>query len=89
MPEIQWWARLLVAAPWVLLLIWWLSQRCEHKWELVDKTQLPSRLEEIHRQGWNLAPMPVNFLIEAAQVKVLLVIRCDKCGAAKIVRERS
>ena len=59
---------------------------CKHKWELVDKTQLPSKIE-ILKVNWNPNRMEMDELLKVSRVKVLIVIRCSGCGAAKVFRE--
>jgi hypothetical protein len=59
---------------------------CKHKWELVDKTQLPSKIE-IMKANWNPSKMTMPELLDVARVKILIVIRCSGCGAAKVIRE--
>lgn len=59
--------------------------RCKHAWELVDKTQLPSRLEEMSK-FWKPTTMETYRVVEAAEVRATLVIRCPKCGHCKIIR---
>lgn len=59
--------------------------RCKHAWELVDKTQLPSRLEVMH-QFWKPTTMETYRVVEAAEVRATLVVRCPKCGHCKIIR---
>lgn len=61
--------------------------RCVHAWEFVDKTELISKLEEAKKNGIN-----VNYILdwriqEMSKKKVVIVIRCPKCGAAKVFRE--
>lgn len=59
--------------------------RCKHAWELVDKTQLPSKLEEM-RKFWPPQTMSHGDLMTGAKVCATLVIRCPRCGACKIIR---
>jgi hypothetical protein len=59
--------------------------RCKHAWELVDKTQLPSKLEEVCK-NWRPTTMMTDDLFNAATIKATLVVRCPKCGHCKIIR---
>ena len=63
----------------------WLFFRCKHAWELVDKTQLPSKLEEM-RKFWTPSQMQVEQVITASKVCATLVIRCPLCGNCKIIK---
>ena len=69
-----------------LIVLWRLFIRCQHKWELVDKTVLPSKIE-ILKNNWNPNNMSMNELLKVSKVNVLIVIRCSGCGAAKVIRE--
>lgn len=69
----------------VALLFLWRFCRCVHPWEFVDKTELPSRLEEMVKAGES--PMWSDDLMRASKRWVIIVIRCPKCGAAKVMRE--
>lgn len=70
----------------ILLAMLWFFCRCVHAWEFVDKTELPSRLKEM---GERLASQLVwdSDVMCAAKKWVIIVIRCPKCGAAKVFRE--
>lgn len=61
--------------------------RCKHKWELVDKTEIPSKLSEFRKQGWVPGWMDSEFYMGVSTIKVLLCIRCPECGAVKVIRE--
>jgi hypothetical protein len=58
---------------------------CKHAWELVDKTQLPSKLEEI-RKFWPPDKMQADVMERAAKVCATLVVRCPRCGRCKVIR---
>ena len=63
--------------------------RCKHHWEFVDKTEFAPPIETAKKNGvsttWDLS----SWQVEAMSKKtVVIVIRCDKCGASKILRER-
>ena len=59
--------------------------RCRHAWELVDKTQLPSRIEELCKH-WRPDRMSMDELLKVAKICATLVVRCPKCGHCKIIR---
>ena len=65
--------------------IWYFFLRCVHAWELVDKTQLPSKIEEIAKY-WKPNQMQISQLLEAAKVCATIVVRCPRCGGCKIIR---
>ena len=56
---------------------------CKHVWELVDKTELESRLETItkHIQNPEITPWE---RVNLSQRRLVLAMRCGKCGRAKI-----
>jgi len=66
-----------------VLMIWGVT-RCKHAWELVDKTQLPSKLE-MYSKYWKPTTLTGLELSEAAKINATLVIRCSKCGHCKII----
>jgi hypothetical protein len=70
----------------VALFVLYKLFHCKHAWELVDKTQLPSKLEEMSKQ-WKPTSMHEGKLSEMSRIKVLLCIKCPKCGAIKLIRE--
>lgn len=57
---------------------------CAHAWQLVDKTELPSRIE-VMCKNWKPANMYTSELMDASTVRATVVMRCDRCGAAKII----
>ncbi len=75
---------------WALLvgtgLLWRLiaGPRCAHAWQLVDKTELPSRIEVLCKH-WRPQQMFNSDIMEASTVRATIVMRCDRCGAAKII----
>lgn len=74
-----------------VLLVLWRFCRCAHCWELVDKTEFLSPLEEAKKSGHavSLSGLFVSDGIKLVTKVVVLVIRCPKCGAAKVLREKS
>ena len=80
----------MIYTAWALLvatgLLWRLiaGPRCAHAWQLVDKSELPSRLEVMCKH-WKPNTMTHEELNEMSVVKATLVLRCDRCGAAKII----
>lgn len=65
--------------------IWYFFIRCVHAWELVDKTELPSKLE-IMRKFWSPKQMYGDELMKAATVCATIVVRCPRCGGCKVIR---
>ena len=59
--------------------------RCAHKWELVDKTELPSRIE-VMCKSWRPERLNLTNDLEIAKSTTVIVMRCDRCGAAKIIK---
>lgn len=59
--------------------------RCEHAWELVDKTQLPSKIEEL-RKFWPPSKMSMDELLQVSKVCATIVVRCPRCGHCKIIK---
>lgn len=72
-----------------LLLTLWRLMRCVHAWDLVDKTELPSRLEDMAKSGVSVNYLPNYYIDKMTHRTVILALRCPKCGAAKIHREIS
>ena len=72
-----------------LLLITWKLLRCVHAWELVDKTELPSKFEEMKKQGWIPQELSMSLISILSQKTIIIVIRCPKCGTPKILREKN
>jgi hypothetical protein len=61
--------------------------QCKHAWEFVDKTELPSRIEEARKHSVNLGNFWTAQVQDMLERKVIIVLRCPKCGNAKILRE--
>ena len=59
--------------------------RCAHAWEFIDKTKLPSKLEVV-KANFNPQQMRETALLDAAKVKATIVVKCNRCGACKIIR---
>lgn len=62
-------------------LVWFFG--CKHHWELVDKTEMDSRLETVAKtvhgayfSGWEKVNLSYR--------RVILAMRCSKCGRARI-----
>lgn len=80
-----------IFAAWILVLItsvaallWW-KLRCAHWWDLVDKTEFPSPIEELQKHG----NVDANFMFSSdlrrmATRTVALVLRCNRCGKSRI-----
>jgi len=72
-----------------LALVYRLFQ-CAHAWELVDKTEFPSIIEESKKLGVTLNNITgMDTIISVYQKKVLIVMRCDRCGAAQVTELKS
>ena len=54
--------------------------RCKHAWELVDKTEFKSAYELLHQGASYWRDQLENLL----KRKVVIVMRCNKCGSARI-----
>ena len=72
-----------------LLVLYRLFFRCVHKWELVDKTEIPSKFSEMKKQGWMPQGMFSSDYMSASRIKILLCIRCTACGGVKVIRENN
>lgn len=77
-----------------LMLLWRLlngppKPRCQHSWELVDKTEFPSSFDELKRIGigFDKWSMGTDWWMKMCTKKVVLVIRCPKCDHAPILKE--
>lgn len=70
-----------------ILFLFFLAFRCSHAWEYVDKAELCSRLEEANKNGYSINSFS-NLEIERMSRRfVIIVLRCSKCGKAKIFKE--
>lgn len=69
----------------VALLITWRFCRCSHHWELVDKTEFKPPVEDI-RGGMEYCVSDLRWLLSRTAI---LVLRCDKCGASQVLREKN
>lgn len=70
------------------VLIWRLL-RCVHQWELVDKTELPSSVETMAKNGVSFSRIWASDIPGLTIKTVILAMRCPKCGAAKIWKSNS
>jgi hypothetical protein len=57
--------------------------RCVHAWELVDKTEMKPPIEDM-RAGMDYSLLDTRWMVRRV---LILVIRCPKCGTAKVIRE--
>lgn len=61
---------------------------CTHAWEFVDKTDFPPPMETAKKNGvdisWDLTSYQITHMSKRT---VVIVLRCPKCGDAKILRE--
>lgn len=69
------------------LISMYLVFKCKHSWEFVDKTELPSRVEEAVKNSIKLGNFWTSQIQDMLEKKVVIVLRCPKCGKAKILRE--
>lgn len=60
---------------------------CKHAWEFVDKTEFPSKLEEAKKHGVCVSSFWHSQLESITTKRVVIVLRCPKCGSTKILRE--
>lgn len=74
------WA-LLVATGLVARLF--LGPRCAHDWQLVDKTEFQTAFEEARKVGATINNVIGENVLRFLRRKVVLVLRCTKCGASK------
>lgn len=82
-----WLVASLIMALGVFTLILCRLTRCIHAWELVDKTELPSRMETLGKSGWKPSMLFAEDIPSMRKRWVILALRCPKCGLAKIIRE--
>lgn len=61
--------------------------RCTHAWEFVDKTEFPSPIETATKNGVSTYSFWNSQLEEMSKKTIVIVLRCPKCGSAKILRE--
>lgn len=61
--------------------------QCKHAWEFVDKTEFPPPIETAKKNGISVNYMWDSDIKEMSRKTVVIVLRCPKCGAAKILRE--
>ena len=61
--------------------------QCKHAWEFVDRTELLSRIEQARKHSVNLGNFWTAQVQDMLERKVIIVLRCPKCGNAKILRE--
>lgn len=69
------------------LVVLYLLFRCRHDWEPVVERELPSKAEELKKNGENIATWrSPSQLIQIATKTVVAIISCKKCGAVKIFK---
>ena len=69
------------------LVVLYLLFRCKHDWEPVVERELPSKAEELKKNGENIATWKrPEHLIQIATKTVVAIISCKKCGAVKIFK---
>lgn len=61
--------------------------RCPHAWEFVDKTELPAPIETMAKTGFSPISYSPLQLPDLSKKRIIIVIRCPKCGTAKVLRE--
>jgi hypothetical protein len=67
----------------------WSLFRCVHAWELVDKTEMDSGFENMAKAGVKDGSVWASDYVRLAARTVIIAMRCPKCGAARIYREKS
>lgn len=67
----------------------WRLFRCVHAWELVDKTEMDSGFENMAKAGVKEGFAWPSDYSKLASRTVIIAMRCPKCGAAKIFKEKS
>lgn len=70
----------------VTLFVLWRIFGCKHFWELVDKTEMESRFETVMKTGGKFPYLYSHEVPDAAYKRVVLAMRCNKCGHAKIFK---
>jgi tRNA 2-selenouridine synthase SelU len=65
-------------------MIW----NCKHDWKILDKTMLPSKMEELTRFGGGFkgTAFAVDF-DDMCQKNLVLTCACTKCGKLEVIRE--
>lgn len=66
------------------LTVLYMIVRCKHPWELVDKTEFPSAIEQMAKTGMTQAAYYPSDLYRLTRRSVVLALRCPKCGKATI-----
>ena len=64
---------------------------CDHKWQVLDKTVIPSKMEVMGKNmrsfaGINGSAFPLDFDTLAKET-VVITFSCERCGKLKIVKE--
>lgn len=62
----------------------WKCLRCAHAWELVDKTEIEAPIETMAKSGFQSAAYWPSDLAKLASKRIVLAMRCPRCGKAKI-----
>lgn len=70
----------------VTVVVLWKVFGCKHFWELVDKTEFESRLETVMKTCGKFPYLYSHEVPDAAYKRVVLAMRCNKCGHAKIFK---
>lgn len=61
--------------------------KCKHMWEFVDKTEFPAPIETATKNGISYHALWAEQIVKMSNKTVVIVLRCPKCGVAKILRE--
>ena len=77
------WA-LAIATVLVIRLI--VGPRCAHAWELVDKVEFCSQMEEAKKLNLTISNIRGEAVDEVLRRSVTVVMRCPRCGACKVLR---
>lgn len=70
----------------VTVIVLWKVFACKHFWELVDKTEMESRIETIMKTCGKFSYLWPSEVTEASYRRLVLAMRCNKCGHAKIFK---
>lgn len=66
------------------LLLGSLFKRCVHDWEPVVERELPSKAEELKKNGENISTWRLpSQLIEISSKTFFAIVSCKKCGGIK------
>lgn len=73
----------------MLLWLFRLLVGCKHEWKVIDKTDMPSGVEQLAAVGQTLSRMSGGEGIRMFAKQSTTVLTCSNCGTMKIVRTRN